>query len=50
MRALRRACRAFDVRLSEAEAAAMMAAVDHDGGGTVDEEEYARIMRLSPWF
>ena len=47
---LRLACREYDVKLSDAELRCMMEEVDADGGGGVDEEEYTRIMRMSPWF
>jgi centrin-3 len=47
---LRRACREYDVRLTEEELVCMMEEVDIDGDGTVDKEEFLNIMRHAPWF
>ncbi len=47
---LRRACKEFDVRMSEEELKYMMEEADSDGGGTVDKAEFMRIMENSPWF
>jgi Ca2+-binding EF-hand superfamily protein len=47
---LRRACREYDVRLTEEELVCMMEDVDADGDGTVDKEEFLNIMRHAPWF
>ena len=47
---LRRACREYDVRLTEEELFCMMEEVDIDGDGTVDKEEFLNIMRHAPWF
>ena len=47
---LRRACREFDVRLTEAELTMMMGEVDSDGDGSIDREEFMRIMDRAPWF
>jgi Ca2+-binding EF-hand superfamily protein len=47
---LRRACREYDVRLTEDELRCMMEEVDADGDGTVDKEEFLNIMRNAPWF
>ena len=47
---LRRACKKFDVRMSERELAFMHKEADIDGGGTVDQAEFMRIMDNSPWF
>ena len=50
LQSLRGACRQFDVRMSEEELAFIMSAADSDRGGTVDFEEFARIMRHTAWF
>ena len=47
---LRQACRDFRLRLNEDEVSTMMREVDRDGGGSIDEEEFMRIMRMSAWF
>ena len=47
---LRRACKEFDVRMSEQELAFMHKEADADGGGTVDRSEFMLIMDHSPWF
>jgi Ca2+-binding EF-hand superfamily protein len=47
---LRRACREFDVRLTEDELICMMEEVDVDGDGSIDKEEFLNIMRNAPWF
>ena len=47
---LRRACREFDVRMSERELAFMMQEADSDNDGSVDKAEFMRIMENSPWF
>ena len=47
---LRQACRDFRLRLSEDEITTMMREVDRDGGGSIEEEEFMRIMRMSAWF
>jgi Ca2+-binding EF-hand superfamily protein len=47
---LRRTCREFDVKLSDRELVNMIEEVDSDCNGFVEEEEYVRIMSLSPWF
>jgi Ca2+-binding EF-hand superfamily protein len=47
---LRRACRHFDVKLTEDELQYMMIETDLDGDGSVDREEFMRIMKKAPWF
>jgi Ca2+-binding EF-hand superfamily protein len=47
---LRRACKEFDVRMSEKELAFMLKEADVDGSMTVDRAEFMRIMDNSPWF
>jgi Ca2+-binding EF-hand superfamily protein len=47
---LRRACREFDVRLAEPELKMMMDEVDTDRDGSIDREEFMRIMNQAPWF
>jgi Ca2+-binding EF-hand superfamily protein len=47
---LRAACRRFDVRMSEEELEIIVGAVDSDRSGTIDFEEFARIMRNTAWF
>ena len=47
---LKRACIKYDVRLSEDELHQLIDELDVDGDGTVDRDEYLRLMRLTPWF
>jgi centrin-3 len=47
---LRRACREYDVKLTEDELVCMMEEVDIDGDGAVDKEEFLNVMRNAPWF
>jgi Ca2+-binding EF-hand superfamily protein len=47
---LRRACREFDVHLTEKELILMMDEVDTDKDGSIDREEFMRIMDRAPWF
>jgi Ca2+-binding EF-hand superfamily protein len=47
---LQRACKEFDVKLTDRELVYMIDEVDSDGNGWVEEAEYVRIMSLSPWF
>jgi Ca2+-binding EF-hand superfamily protein len=47
---LRRACKEFDVRMSEQELEYMHKEADVDSGGSVDKNEFMRIMDNSPWF
>ncbi len=47
---LKRACKKFHVKLSDEELAMMIAEADVDGGGTVDEKEFVKIMNMSAWF
>jgi Ca2+-binding EF-hand superfamily protein len=47
---LRRACREFDVRMSEGELVFMMQEADSDSDGSIDKSEFMRIMENSPWF
>jgi Ca2+-binding EF-hand superfamily protein len=47
---LRRACREFDVLMNDAELQDMMGTVDMDSNGSVDREEFMRIMHHAPWF
>jgi calmodulin len=47
---LRRACKEFDVRLTDQELAFMLQEADMDSGGTVDRAEFVRIMDNAPWF
>ncbi len=47
---LRRACREFNILMSDEELKDMMGAADMDSGGTVDREEFMRIMHHAPWF
>jgi calcium-binding protein CML len=44
------ASKAFKIGLSIEEMQAMINEVDHDGGGTVDFDEYERILRSSAWY
>jgi Ca2+-binding EF-hand superfamily protein len=47
---LRRACKTFDVKLSEDELQYMISETDTNGNGTVEKEEFMRIMENAPWF
>jgi calmodulin len=47
---LKAASKAFNVRLSGEELEMMIQEVDRDGGGTVDFNEYTRILSCSAWF
>jgi Ca2+-binding EF-hand superfamily protein len=47
---LRAACRRFDVKMSEGELQIIFDAVDYDNSGTVDLEEFTRIVRNTAWF
>ena len=47
---LRRACKIFDVKLSEEELQYMISETDIDGNGVVDKEEFMLIMANAPWF
>ncbi len=47
---LRAAAQEFNVRLSDEELRVMMNEVDTGGDQTVSEEEFMKIMTLSPWF
>ncbi len=47
---LKAASRAFHVRLAHEEVEAMIREVDKDGSGTVDFDEFERILRTSAWF
>jgi Ca2+-binding EF-hand superfamily protein len=47
---LKRACDKYDVKLSEGELNQLINELDVDGDGSVDKEEYMRLMRLTPWF
>ncbi len=50
MEGLRRACKEFDVRLSEKELTFMLKEADVDGSKTVDRAEFMLIMDNAPWF
>ena len=47
---LKRACLAYDVKLSNEELQSMMDEADKDGGGYVDKKEFMNIMHNTPWF
>ena len=47
---LRRACRRYNVGLSDLEAVAMVKEADRDGSGAVSREEYVNIMKNTGWF
>ena len=47
---LRRACREYDVMLTEDELVSMIKDADVDGNGVVDKTEFLDIMRHAPWF
>ena len=47
---LRRACHEFNILMSDEELKDMMGAADVDSGGSVDREEFMRIMHHAPWF
>jgi Ca2+-binding EF-hand superfamily protein len=47
---LRRACKQYDVKLTEEELQYMMSETDLDGDGSVDKEEFMLIMKKAPWF
>ena len=47
---LRRACKEFDVRMTEEELNTALNDVDTDHDGTIDRDEFMRIMDFSPWF
>jgi Ca2+-binding EF-hand superfamily protein len=47
---LQSACRRYDVRLSDLEAAAMVLEADRDSSGSVSLEEYINIMKNAGWF
>ena len=47
---LRAAAQKFHVRLSEDELRVMMSEADVEGDQNVDEDDFLRIMSLSPWF
>jgi Ca2+-binding EF-hand superfamily protein len=47
---LQRACREYGVMLSDGELKIMMDDTDTNGNGTIDREEFMRIMHNAPWF
>ena len=47
---LRLACQRYDVRVSEEELRCLMDETDVDGDGSINREEFMRIMYNSPWF
>ncbi len=47
---LQRACKRYDVDVSDTEATAMVREADRDGDGVVSSEEYAAIMKNTCWF
>ncbi len=47
---LRRACKMFDVKLSEDELQYMISEIDTNGNGTVDRMEFMRVVKNAPWF
>ena len=47
---LKRACREYDVVMSDGELKVMMDEIDTNGSGTVDREEFMQIMHNTPWF
>ena len=47
---LRLAAQKYQIRLSEDELQLMMMQVDEDAGGTVDEQEFIRVISFSHWF
>jgi Ca2+-binding EF-hand superfamily protein len=47
---LRLACHQYDVRVSEEELQCLMDETDVDGGGSIDRDEFMRIMYHAPWF
>jgi calmodulin len=47
---LKRACRQYDVMLSNEELKVMMDDTDRNGNGYVDREEFMQIMHNAPWF
>jgi Ca2+-binding EF-hand superfamily protein len=47
---LKRACRDYDVMLSDEELKIMMDEIDTNHSGTVERKEFMRIMHNAPWF
>ena len=47
---LKRACHKYDVKLSEDELHQLIDDLDLNGDGSVDKDEFMRLMRLAPWF
>ncbi len=47
---LKRACKEFDVKLTDEELQCMISETDSDGNGVVDRKEFMRIMKNAPWF
>jgi Ca2+-binding EF-hand superfamily protein len=47
---LRAACRLFNVKMSEEELESIFGAVDYDNSGTIDLEEFTRVVRNTAWF
>jgi Ca2+-binding EF-hand superfamily protein len=47
---LKRACRAYDVMLSDEELKVMMDETDINRDGSIDREEFMQIMHNAPWF
>jgi Ca2+-binding EF-hand superfamily protein len=47
---LQRACEKYDVKLSVDELHQLIDELDSDGDGSVDRNEFMRLMRLAPWF
>jgi Ca2+-binding EF-hand superfamily protein len=47
---LKRACREYDVMLSDEELKVMMDETDVNSDGSIDREEFMKIMHNAPWF
>jgi centrin-3 len=47
---LKRACKEFDIKLTDEELHCMISETDTDGNGVVDKSEFMRIMKNAPWF
>ncbi len=47
---LKRACKEYDVKLSEEELIAMMEEVDSDKNGWISRDEFMNVMSNAPWF
>ena len=47
---LKRACKEYDVKLSDEELVAMMEEVDSDNDGWISRDEFMAVMSSAPWF